>query len=155
MRTRTFGSKELCFRTVEPRVYESAGSGGRPCAVMRGSSPSRVCADTWLSCLVVHHKFLPRSDSDSLSTWVGAWICLGTVLSRGSAAPFGGGKLDGDGSKLMQRLDSQRLAPHQFLLLPSLSALFSFPTCSSTCFVNRSSIHIRKFDADTYYSVCA
>ena len=57
-------------------------------------------------CPVVRCRSLPRSDSSSLTTLVGAWICWGLVISGGSPSPFGGGRLSGGGSMLARHLDS-------------------------------------------------
>jgi hypothetical protein len=68
--------------------------------------PSRARRDAWLSCAVARDFFLPRSDSDGLSTWVGAWNCSGTMLSEGFTASFDSGKSRGDGFKSVPGLDS-------------------------------------------------
>ena len=75
--------------------------------LFRGAAYLCVCVPTPGSLALSHTAVsCPENDSDSFSTCMGAWICLGTVLSGGLMAPFGGSRSGGGGSVLAPCPDS-------------------------------------------------
>ena len=71
------GKVSFCF--APPRAESSLAYTGRRdqegARVPFRAASSSACASAWLSWPVAHCEFLPRNDSDSPSTFVGAWIC--------------------------------------------------------------------------------
>ena len=81
MRTWTFGMIDTGFQTMELCVCGLGMSRGQLCTSPTGVLPSCVRAGVGPVWPVVRCASSPRSDSNSLSTSVRAWICLRRVVS--------------------------------------------------------------------------